>query len=68
LRWQHPLDDGGCDITGYKIFRDDGAEGPITTGITFDAGATQYTADPFKFEHQITLGLPFAGLITRFTL
>jgi hypothetical protein len=24
VQWQPPLDDGGCPITGYALFRDDG--------------------------------------------
>lgn len=29
LKWQHPKDDGGCLITSYAVFRNDGAGGPI---------------------------------------
>jgi hypothetical protein len=24
LEWEAPLNDGGCPITGYSVFRDDG--------------------------------------------
>ena len=33
LGWEDPLDNGGCPITGYALFRDDGAGGAVTTEI-----------------------------------
>lgn len=29
LKWEHPADDGGCLITSFAVFRDDGAGGSI---------------------------------------
>ena len=37
IQWQEPADDGGCPITGYAVFRDDGASGPITTEVNSDS-------------------------------
>lgn len=31
LAWLMPSDDGGCPITGYAVFRNNGALGAITT-------------------------------------
>ena len=31
LRWTQPQDTGGCSITSYALFRDNGINGPITT-------------------------------------
>jgi len=50
LRWVQPLDSGGCEITGYKLYHDDGAEGPITTAVAFVADPLQEIAEPYQFE------------------
>lgn len=31
--WDHPIDDGGCPITGFAVFRDDGAGSAITDEV-----------------------------------
>lgn len=33
ISWGSVENDGGCPITGYAIFRDDGLGGPITTEV-----------------------------------
>lgn len=33
ISWKTPKDDGGCPITGFAVFRDDGAGGDIVTEI-----------------------------------
>ena len=33
LQWNPPGDSGGCEITGYAVFRDDGQNGAITTEV-----------------------------------
>lgn len=33
LRWAEPLHDGGCPITGYAVFRDDGQQSEPTTEV-----------------------------------
>lgn len=70
LRWQHPDDDGGCPVSGYKLYRDDGADGAITTPVTFEApgDSTQAIAEPYVFEHLVELGAAFTGQSVRFTL
>jgi hypothetical protein len=30
IAWNAPTNDGGCPITGYKVYVDDGAGGPFT--------------------------------------
>ena len=31
--WGDPIDDGGCPITGFAVFRDDGAGSAISTEV-----------------------------------
>jgi hypothetical protein len=33
LRWVVPSDDGGCPLTGFNLYRDDGNSGSITTEV-----------------------------------
>lgn len=33
LGWNEPANDGGCPITGFAVFRDDGAGGNVTTEV-----------------------------------
>jgi hypothetical protein len=33
IQWTPPSDTGGCQITGYAVFRDNGATGVITTEV-----------------------------------
>jgi hypothetical protein len=70
LRWAQALSSGGCETTGYKLYRDDGAEGDITTAVTFHLPGepAQDTAEPHKFEHTVALGAAFTGTTVRFTL
>jgi hypothetical protein len=47
LRWQIPTDNGGCPLTGFNLFVDDGAGGSITTevdptAINFKPSLTSY--------------------------
>lgn len=57
-------------MTGYKIYRDDGADGAISTPVTFEANGdpTQDTAEPYVFEHLVELGATLTGLSVRFSL
>lgn len=34
LSWNVPANDGGCPITGFKLYRDDGGVGTTTNPIT----------------------------------
>lgn len=33
VSWTAPADNGGCDITGYKLYRDDGAGGAVDVQV-----------------------------------
>ena len=33
IQWNAPTDDGGCSLTSYAVFRDDGNSGTITTEV-----------------------------------
>lgn len=48
LKWQIPADNGGCPITSFSLFRDDGSAGSITTevdpqNINHKPALTEYT-------------------------
>ena len=47
ISWDLPTDDGGCSITGYAIYRDDGAGGSITNSVD----ASTIANNPYLFEH-----------------
>lgn len=65
LRWSEPLDKGGCEISSYKLYRDDGSAGAITTAVDFDGSSV---IQPYIFEHVVVLGAPFSSLTVRFKL
>lgn len=62
LSWSNPLDNGGCFITGYKLFRNDGAGGDITTEI--DAGTLN--DNPYINEHTVSLTSSETGKVFKF--
>jgi len=34
IEWNPPTDNGGCSITQYQVYRDDGSQsGPVTTPV-----------------------------------
>lgn len=33
LRWTQPQSDGGCPVTSYAVYRDDGANGAFSTNM-----------------------------------
>jgi hypothetical protein len=33
IQWRPPQDDGGCSITSYVVYRNDGLGGPITEEV-----------------------------------
>ena len=51
ITWELPESDGGCPITSYAIYRDDGAGGFIVTPV--DPVAVQ--GNPYLFRHTATL-------------
>jgi hypothetical protein len=68
VNWIEPTDTGGCSITGYAIYRDDGANGDIITEVNSASDASvrdlpslnEYTvtyfpasSDGFTFRFQI---------------
>ena len=36
LKWEHPVDNGGCLVTSYAVFRNDGAQGDISIEANAD--------------------------------
>ena len=62
LGWSAPTDDGGCPITGYKIFRDDGAGGLIS--IEVDPSSVENK--PYLNSYIVTLGSNYTGDVFRF--
>jgi len=49
--WDLPESDGGCPITGYAIYRDDGAGGFIVTPVDPES----VSGNPYLFRHVATL-------------
>lgn len=61
ISWTPPQDNGGCPVTGYKIFRDDGAGGDINNEID----ASTVNNKPALYQHSTTLGGSFTGKTIR---
>ena len=61
LSWDLPLEDGGCPITSYALFRDNGLGDPITTEI--DPGFVE--SHPNLFSYTTTLTSSYTGLPLR---
>jgi hypothetical protein len=64
IGWSPPDDNGGCEVSGYKVYRDDGSQGAIDLAITFVESGSE-TAEPYMFETTITLGALFTGKYVR---
>lgn len=64
LGWSNPSDNGGCVITGYRLFRDSGAGGDINTEI--DAGTLN--TNPYLNEHTVALTAGDTGNVFKFQL
>jgi len=71
LEWKEPEDDGGCPITSYAVFRDDGAAGEVTTEVNADSD-TNIRDKPSLFQMQVTnfptdpTGLTFSYRVQAF--
>ena len=55
--WSTPLETGGCPLTGYAVFRDDGLGG--TLNIPIDPLVIQNK--PYLFSYQVTMASSFTG-------
>jgi len=64
LRWEEPEDNGGCSITSYAVFRDDGAGADINVNMESASVANK----PYLFQYTFTLGSSYEGLEMRFQL
>lgn len=64
LRWDQPSIVGGCSISSYAIFRDDGAGSAINNNMD----AANVANKPFLFEYTFTLGAAFTGKVIRYQL
>lgn len=62
LRWEEPENNGGCSITSYAVFRDDGAGSAINVNMESASVANK----PYLFEYTFTLGSTYEGLEMRF--
>jgi hypothetical protein len=77
LRWTQITDNGGCPITGYRLFRDDGSSGSISievdpSDINEKPTLTQYNIDSFseedtgkQFRFQLTAVNPEGSNISK---
>lgn len=70
IRWQPPADDGGCEVSGYRLYRDDGLGGDVASPVDFAAPGdpTETLSEAFVFEHLLTLGATFTGKTIRVSL
>ena len=64
LRWSQPDTTGGCPITSYAIYRDNGDDGAFSTNMDSSVIANK----PYLFEYQFTLSSTLTGLPIRFKL
>jgi len=60
LDWAEPTYDGGCSLTGFAIFRDDGAGGSFT-----EVHSASLNTNPHLSTFTVT-DLPAAGLTVKF--
>jgi len=51
ISWGSVENDGGCPILSYALFRDDGANGAISTPVDVGTIANK----PYLFEHTLSL-------------
>jgi len=64
IEWTTPASSGGCAITGYHLYRDDGAGGTVTTEVT-----SLVNTDPSIQSHTIDLSSGgVVGNIYRFKI
>jgi hypothetical protein len=68
LQWSHPSDNGGCAITSYAVFRDDGADGDISVEANADFDTN--VRDRPTLDQLLVTNFPVdsAGLTFRFTV
>lgn len=61
LSWTLPTNDGGCPLTGFRLYRDEGDGSDIDEEI--DSGIVPN--DPSLFEYTVTLAGTFTGKTIR---
>lgn len=68
LQWEHPADNGGCPITSFAVFRDDGASGDID--IEANAPLDTNVRNRPSLDSLLITNFPVAstGLTFRFTV
>jgi hypothetical protein len=62
IGWSAPSDDGGCPISSYRLFRDDGNSGSINTEVD----STNIENKPYLNRYTVSLPSNDTGLIFRF--
>ena len=64
LRWSQPDSNGGCPVTSYAVYRDDGADGAFSVNME----AATIANNPYLFEHTFTLPNTLTGKSIRYKL
>ena len=74
LHWVHPEDHGGCLITSYAVFRNDGANGSITTEANGENDTNVRnrplldTLQVTNFPPSVSTGKVFSFMVTAYNL
>ena len=64
LGWSQVDDNGGCPVTGYRLFRDDGNSG----SISIEVDPSEVNDKPTLTQHDVTFDATQTGLFFRFQL
>lgn len=66
IGWSEPVTNGGCPLTGYAVYRDDGNDGPVETEVNI-ANDPAVQGNPVLRQVTVTNFLPGTeGLYFRF--
>jgi len=66
IGWEEPASNGGCPLTGYAVYRDDGLGGDVTTEVN-EVDDPLITGNPTLRQATITdFPADFEGVVFRF--
>ena len=65
LDWTAPSSEGGCSVTGYAVFRDDGSAGAVSTEV--NTGSDTNVRDKPTLRSMLITNFPADGMGKTFT-